>query len=50
MISGEDIDWTKLTASGEWLGKKMEEEIDFARMDKIDELYRNNGDGDGSTN
>ena len=50
MISGKDIDWPKLIASGEWIGKKMEEEIDSARMDKIDELYRNNGDGDGGTN
>ena len=50
MISSKDIDWPKLIADSEWIGKKMEEEIDFARIDKIDELYRNNGDGDGSTN
>ena len=50
MISGKDIDWPKLIASGEWIGKKMEEEIDFARIDKIDERYRNNGDGGGGTN
>jgi len=31
MISGKDIDWQKLIASGEWVGRKMEEEIDIAR-------------------
>src|SRR3990172_1388427 len=31
MISGKDIDWQKLIASGEWVGKKLEEEIDIAR-------------------
>jgi tetratricopeptide (TPR) repeat protein len=32
MISRKDIDWQKLTASGEWVGRKMEEEIDIARQ------------------
>lgn len=47
MISGKDIDWKALIASGEWIGKKMEEEIDFARQEKKDELYLNNGDDGG---
>jgi tetratricopeptide (TPR) repeat protein len=50
MISGKDIDWPKLIASGEWIGKKMEEEIDFARQEKKDELYLNNGDDGGGMN
>jgi tetratricopeptide (TPR) repeat protein len=50
IISAKDIDWPKLIASGAWIGRKMEEEIDFARMDKIDELYRNNGDDGGGMN
>ena len=31
MISGKEIDWEKLIASGEWVGRKMEEEIDIAQ-------------------
>ena len=31
MISGKEIDGEKLIASGEWVGRKMEEEIDIAR-------------------
>ena len=31
MISGKDIQWQKLIASGEWIGYKMENEIDLAR-------------------
>lgn len=34
MISGKDIDWQKLVASGEWVGKTMENEIDAARFDE----------------
>jgi hypothetical protein len=30
-ISGKEIDWEKLIASGEWVGRKMEEEIDVAQ-------------------
>ncbi len=37
MISGKDIDWQKLIASGEWVGAKMEDEIDRARRDEINE-------------
>jgi len=31
MIASKQIDWPKLLADGEWLGKKMDEEIDIAR-------------------
>ena len=48
MISGKDIDWPRLISSGEWLGKKFEEEIDRARHDKQEELFKRNGDN-GST-
>ncbi len=34
MISGSNIDWPKLVASVEWVGKKTEEEIDLARRDE----------------
>jgi tetratricopeptide (TPR) repeat protein len=34
MISGRDIDWEKLIASAEWIGRKMEEELDVAREDE----------------
>ena len=34
MISAKDIDWTKLISSGEWVGKRMEEEIDKVRRDE----------------
>jgi tetratricopeptide (TPR) repeat protein len=34
MISNSDIDWPKLVASAEWVGKKTEEEIDLARRDE----------------
>lgn len=35
MIAGKDIDWPKLIASAEWVGKKFEEESDVARQDEI---------------
>ena len=40
MISGKEIDWQKLIASGEWIGLRMEEEIDRARRDE--QLLRHN--------
>lgn len=47
MISGKEFNWTNLIASAEWVAQQIEEEIDFARQDEIDELYRNNGDDGG---
>lgn len=45
MISGEDIHWPQLIASGEWLGKKFEEEIDFVIRDRrLDEQDSDNSD------
>ena len=45
MIAGKDIKWPELIASGEWLGRELEQEIDRAREDqqKEDTWYR---DGD----
>lgn len=46
MISGKDIDWQKLIASGEWVGRKLEEEIDIARRQESRD--RSRGDGSSS--
>jgi len=43
MISRKDINWPQLIASAEGFGKKCEQEIDFARQQKVEELH---GDGD----
>lgn len=40
MISGRDADWQKLIASGEWIGKKIEEESDRARHQESREWSR----------
>jgi tetratricopeptide (TPR) repeat protein len=45
MISARDLDWGKLIADGEWLGKKIEEEGDLASRDESREMSR---DGDKS--
>jgi tetratricopeptide (TPR) repeat protein len=47
MISGRDLDWQKLIADGEWVGKRIEEEGDLARRDEARERQRDgNGRGD----
>ena len=38
MLSRQDVDLEKLIADGEWLGKRVEEEIDRARRDEVDLL------------
>lgn len=43
VISGKDIDWQRLIASAEWLGRKIEEEIDLARRDEARFLRRRFG-------
>lgn len=43
MISGRDVDWQKLIADAEWVGKQTEEEGDRARAD---ESRDRNRDGD----
>lgn len=40
MISAKDLDWQKLIANGEWLGKQIEEENDRARRDEARERSR----------
>ena len=40
MFSGKDVDVQRLIADGEWLGKRVEEEIDWARRDEREELLR----------
>jgi tetratricopeptide (TPR) repeat protein len=34
MIAGKEFDWQQLIASAEWLGKRMEDEVDYARQDE----------------
>jgi tetratricopeptide (TPR) repeat protein len=43
MISSGQVDWPRLIAEAEWVGRHMEEEIDLARRDESDERSR---DGD----
>ncbi len=40
MISGREFDWQKLINDGEWLGKRMEEELDKAQRDESRERSR----------
>ena len=40
IISTKDIDWQKLIASGEWIGQRMEDEIDKVRRDEQQERRR----------
>jgi tetratricopeptide (TPR) repeat protein len=47
MISGKDIAWDQLIASGEWIGKRMEEEIDNVRRDERRQFERRDGDTRG---
>jgi tetratricopeptide (TPR) repeat protein len=44
MISAKQVNWEQLTASGEWIGRTMEREIEEARRD---ELHDQNKDSDG---
>jgi tetratricopeptide (TPR) repeat protein len=45
-ISGKDIDWPKLIAGSQWLGKEFEQEIDRAKFHKWDAETRDGDDGD----
>ena len=40
MISGRDIDWPTLIADGEWIGRRMEEELDAVRRDERRQFER----------
>jgi tetratricopeptide (TPR) repeat protein len=48
MIRSNEIDWPKLIADGEWLGKEIDEESDRARYDEMRERRRQNDGGGGS--
>jgi len=43
MIDGKDLDWQKLISNSEWLGRKVEEEIDLARRDEREDRLRDSG-------
>ncbi|TMA83393.1 MAG: hypothetical protein E6J74_36385 [Deltaproteobacteria bacterium] len=40
MSDSKELDWQKLISDGEWLGKRMEEEIDLARRDEREDRLR----------
>jgi tetratricopeptide (TPR) repeat protein len=44
MIAGKDINWQKLIESGEWIGQKMEDEIDKVRRDELEQFRRRDFD------
>ncbi len=48
MIGGKDVNWKELIASGEWLGREFEEEIDRVTRDKKHDIMSNDGDGKGN--
>ncbi len=47
MIEGREMNLEKVIASGEWLGKKMEEEIDLARSDEDNSYKESDHEGHG---
>lgn len=49
MASGKEPNWQELIASGEWLGRQLEEEIDLSERQKRFEETRD-GDDDGNPN
>jgi len=48
MIRSNEIDWPRLIADGEWLGKEIDEEGDRARYDEMRERQRQSDGGSGS--
>jgi tetratricopeptide (TPR) repeat protein len=44
MLSTKDIEWKKLIESGEWIGQKMEDEIDKVRRDELEQFRRRDFD------
>src|SRR5215813_4846130 len=40
MLSAKDVDLERLIANVEWLGKRVEQEIDWARRDQVEEELR----------
>lgn len=47
MISAKQVNWEQLTASGEWIGRTMEREIEEARRDEIRDHNNDNSDDGG---
>ena len=45
MLRGKDIEWPQLLADGEWLGRRMEQEIDWAQRDQRDDYFNNGARG-----
>jgi len=41
MLQGKEIQWPQLLADGEWLGRRMEQEIDWAQRDQLNDYYNN---------
>lgn len=41
LLSGKEVDLLRVIADGEWLGKRVEEEIDLARRDEREQFLRN---------
>ena len=44
LADAKEIDWPTLIAGGEWVGKRMEEEIDRFRRDQKEDLERDGSD------
>ena len=49
MIPGRDGDMPKIIAESEWLGKRMEEEVDRARRQESEQFSRDNDAGRGGS-
>jgi len=47
MISSRDINWKRLIAGGEWVGKQIEEEIELVEEDETEEMFQDGDDGRG---
>jgi hypothetical protein len=42
MLAGKDVNLPRLVADGEWLGKRVEEEINLARRDEVEHMLDGN--------
>jgi tetratricopeptide (TPR) repeat protein len=47
MIASGNVDWPKLTADAEWLGRQMEVEVEQARRDETYDRFREGEDREG---
>ena len=45
-LRGKDIEWPQVLANGEWLGRRMEQEIDWAQRDQRDDYSVQGARGD----